>query len=135
MDYLKKQGSAQEQLPWLVPEKNLNNRPQGDQAPTQETPKEAFISVPYFQGLSEEFRRILKDTKIQIIFKGCNTFKTLLMHPNDKIPTQLHQDVVYQWTCPEVNYSFLTLENPADAWETGSKNTIPHLPVLYSNIV
>ena len=23
------------------------------------------------------------------------------MHPKDKIPTQLHQDVVYQWTCPE----------------------------------
>ena len=23
------------------------------------------------------------------------------MQPKDKIPTQLHQDVVYQWTCPE----------------------------------
>ena len=66
-----------------------------DQAPTQETTKEAFVSVPYFQGQSKEFRRIFKDTKVQIIFKGCNTFKTLLMHPKDKIPTQLHQDVVY----------------------------------------
>ena len=25
------------------------------------------------------------------------------MHPKDKIPKQLHQDVVYQWTCPEEN--------------------------------
>ena len=27
------------------------------------------------------------------------------MHPKDKIPTQLHQDVVYQWTCPTENCS------------------------------
>ena len=25
------------------------------------------------------------------------------MHPKDKIPTHLHQDVVYQWTCTEEN--------------------------------
>ena len=47
-----------------------------DQAPTQETTKEAFVLVPYIQGLSEEFRRIFKETKVQIIFKGCNTLKT-----------------------------------------------------------
>ena len=30
------------------------------------------------------------------------------MHPKDKIPTQLHQDVVYQWACPEENhYSYI----------------------------
>ena len=55
-----------------------------------------FIIVSYIQELSEEFRRIFKDTKVQIIFKGCNTLKTLLMHPKDKIPAQLHQVVVYQ---------------------------------------
>ena len=27
----------------------------------------------------------------------------MLIHPKDKIPKQLHQDVVYQWTCPEEN--------------------------------
>ena len=27
------------------------------------------------------------------------------MHPEDKIPTQLHQDVVYQWTCANENYN------------------------------
>ena len=25
------------------------------------------------------------------------------MHPKDKIPTQMHQDVVYQWTCTNEN--------------------------------
>ena len=56
--------------------------------------------------VSEEFRRIFKETKDQIIFKWCNTLKTLLMHPKDKIPTQLCQDEVYKWTCPEVKLQF-----------------------------
>ena len=37
-----------------------------DQAPTQETTREAFVSVTYNQRVSEEFRRIFKDTKTQI---------------------------------------------------------------------
>ena len=41
-----------------------------DQASNQE---DSFVTVPYIQGLSEESRRIFKDTKVQIIFKGCNT--------------------------------------------------------------
>ena len=28
------------------------------------------------------------------------------MHPKDKIPTQLHQDVVYQWTYANENFNF-----------------------------
>ena len=76
------------------------------QATNQETTKESFVTVPYIQGLSEEFRRIFKDTKVQIIFKGCNTLKTLLMHPKDKIPTQLYQDMVCQLTCPKENWQF-----------------------------
>ena len=74
-----------------------------DQASIQETTKEAFVSVPYIQGLSEEFTRIFKDTKVHMILKGCTTLKTMFMHPKDKIHTQLCQDVVYQLTCTEEN--------------------------------
>ena len=100
-DGLPTQGLVQEQLSRLASEKKTNTRPQVDQSTIQGTPKEVFISVPYIPGISEEFRRIFKDTKVQIIFKGCNTLKSLLMYPKDKIPSQLHQDLVYQWTCPE----------------------------------
>ena len=41
------------------------------------------------------------------------------MHPKDKIPTQLGQDVVYQWTCPDETAILLTLENAANAWKAG----------------
>ena len=65
-----------------------------DQATNQETTMESFVTDPYIQGLSKESRRIFKENKVQIIFKGCNTLKVLLMDPKDKIPTQLCQDVV-----------------------------------------
>ena len=51
-----------------------------DQTPNQETTKESFVTVPYIQGLSEEFRKLFKVTKVQIIFKGCYTLEMLLMH-------------------------------------------------------
>ena len=74
-----------------------------DQATNQETTKHSFVTDAYIQGQSKEFRKILKDTEVQIIFKGCNTLKTLLMHPKDNIPTQLHSDVAYQWACANEN--------------------------------
>ena len=68
---------------WFL--KKPNTRPQVDQPTSQDSTKEISISVPYIPGLSEEFRKKFKDTKAQIIFKGYNTFKSLLMHPKDKI--------------------------------------------------
>ena len=61
-----------------------------DQTTNHKTAKESFVTVTYIQGLSEEFRRIFKDNKVQIIFKGWKALKHLLMHPKDKIPTQVH---------------------------------------------
>ena len=67
MDYLNKVLHRNSYPDWLL--KKPNHRPHVDQATNQETTKESFVTVPYIQGLSEEFRRIFKDTKVQIIFK------------------------------------------------------------------
>ena len=58
-----------------------------------------YISVPYFPGLSESYRQILKYTAIQVCFKGVNTLKSMLMHSKDKISTDQRKDVVYHWEC------------------------------------
>ena len=99
LDYLNKVLHRNSYTDWFL--NKPNNRPYMDHIPTQETTKEAFVSVPYIQELNEEFRRTFKDTKFQIIFKGYNTLEILLVLPKGKIPTQLCQDVVYQWTCPD----------------------------------
>ena len=53
------------------------------------------VSVPYFPGLSESFKKIFKYTAIQVCFKGVNTLKSLLMHPKDKVTNEEKKDVVY----------------------------------------
>ena len=58
-----------------------------------------YISVPYFPGLSESYKKIFKYTLIQVCFKGVNTLKSLLMDPKDKISTDQKKDIVYHWEC------------------------------------
>ena len=65
----------------------------------QEVKKLFFISVPYFPGLSESFKKIFRYTTIQVCFKGVNTLKSMLMHPKGKIPIEQKKDVVYHWEC------------------------------------
>ena len=115
MDYLNKTLCRKSYPDWF--HKKPKHRPHVDQASNQETTKEFFVTVPYIQGLSEEFRRIFYDNKVQIIFKGCNTLKTLLMDHKDKIPTQLHQDVVYQWTCAKENCNSSYIGEPSRCLE------------------
>ena len=64
-----------------------------------EIKKQFFISVPYFPGLSESFKKIFRYTPIQVCFKGVNTLKSMLMHPKDKISINQKKDVVYHWEC------------------------------------
>ena len=41
-----------------------------------EIKKQFFVSVPYFPGLSESFKKIFKYIPIQVCFKGVNTPKS-----------------------------------------------------------
>ena len=129
MDYLSNILCRNSYPEWFL--KKTNHRPHMEQTTNQETTKESFVTVPYIQELSEKFRRIFKDPGIQIITKGCNTLKTLLIHPKDKIPTQLHRDVVYQWTCANGNCnscyigeSSRCLESRIKVHNTSSTSTI-----------
>ena len=71
MDYLNKVLCRNSYPDWFL-KKNLATGNIWIKPPT----KESFVRVPYIQGLSEEFRRNFKDTKVQIISKGCNTLKS-----------------------------------------------------------
>ena len=68
-----------------------------------EIKKNILISVPYVHGLSEEVKRIFGHTTVQVILKGTNILKSILMHPKDRIPSQLKQNIVYIWPCQDEN--------------------------------
>ena len=74
-----------------------------------EIKKHFYISVPYFPGLSESYKKIFKYTPIQVCFKGVNTLKSMLMHPKDKISINQKKDLVYHWECKEdgCNWSYI----------------------------
>ena len=134
MDYLHMVLHMNNYPDWFL--KKSNTQATSRSTHHQRNSKEVFISVPYIPGGSEEFRKILQDNKVQIIFQGCNTVKSLLMHPKEKVPPQLHQDVVYQWTCPEetCNSSYIggssrCLDNRVKEYNTSTTctftNTVP----------
>ena len=61
-----------------------------------EVQKNILISVLYAPGFSEEFQRIFHHTNVQVIFKGTNTLKSILMHSRDRISLHLKPNVVYK---------------------------------------
>ena len=69
---LSKQSSAQEQLPWMVPQITWPQASYGPSHQPQKPPRNLLSQYLYIQGLSEEYRRIFKDNKVQIILKGWN---------------------------------------------------------------
>ena len=84
---INQQGKMEKQDPLIHPETG------------NEIQKCFYISVPYFPGLSESFKKIFKYTPVQVCFKGVNTLKSMLMHPKDKISNDQKKDLVYHWEC------------------------------------
>ena len=72
--------------------------------PGLEIKKGVFIYVPYDPDLSVDLRRIFYYANVQVIFKGNNNITSILMHPKDKVPLHLKQNVVYKWPCSEGNH-------------------------------
>ena len=58
-----------------------------------------FLVVPYVQGLSEPYKRLLEKVGIQVYFKGANMLKTKLVHPKDKDPKPKKSNCVYSISC------------------------------------
>ena len=75
-----------------------------------EIQKRFYISVPYFPGLSESFKKIFKYTPVQVCFKGVNTLKSMLMHPKDKVPNDQKKDLVYHWNAKQMAANLHILE-------------------------
>ena len=84
---IKQQGKLEKQDPLIHPETG------------NEIQKRFYISVPYFPGLRESYKKIFKYMPVQVYFKGVNTLKFMLMHPKDKVSSDQKKDLVYHWEC------------------------------------
>ena len=70
---IKQWGKLDKQDPLIYPETG------------NEIKKWFYISVPYYPGLSESYKKIFKYMPVQVCFKGVNTLKSMLMHPKDSL--------------------------------------------------
>ena len=59
--------------------------------------------VPYIQGTGKKFLKKFKSKGIQVLFKGINTLRTLLVTPKGKDPKLKKSGVIYHFKCPHIN--------------------------------
>ena len=62
-----------------------------------------YITVPYYRGLNESFKKKCSNYGVQVFFRGGNTIKNLLMAPKDKDPMMKKSGVIYSYKCGRVD--------------------------------
>ena len=128
MDYLHRVFIRNSYLDWMIYKiKKEPSTPMINPDTGLEVKKNVFISAPYFPDLSEKFRRIFQHTSVPVIFKGVTSLKSILMHPKDKLPSQLKQNVVYKWSCPEENSSLSYIGESSRCLENAVKEHKSHV--------
>ena len=105
------------------------------------TPSINEISITSVSGLSEEFGRNCLHTSVQVIFKGPNSLKLILIYL--KIPSQLKQNIINKWACPEENCNLSYTGESSGCLGNRVKNTVqiqhfqqpPQANILYFKII
>ena len=64
-----------------------------------------YLVVPYVQGFSEKYKRILENAGIRVYFRGANTLKSQLVKPKDKDPKERKVNCIYSVSCGEPSCS------------------------------
>ena len=78
------------------------NRRTVNSNPTQSSSPKPNIVVPYYQDLSESFKRTCQKYGIEVHCKGGHTIKSLLMAPKDKDHILNKSGVTYRYKCHRV---------------------------------
>ena len=65
----------------------------------EEDRAKGFISIPYVKGVSEKIRQTLRKQKITTAFKPIGSIKSTLVHPKDKVPSRIKDNLLYEATC------------------------------------
>ena len=75
-------GPKQSQVEMSQPYNNRKNKNYSQQ--NNNSKKNLYVVVPYYQGLSESIKKSCKKFGVQVHFKGGVTIRNLLMTPKDK---------------------------------------------------
>ena len=80
----------------------LNNQPQSHRG---------FVTLPYFQGISEKIARTLGQFDVNVAHKPVKTVGSILKKPKDKFDQDLSTRVVYKIHCKNCE-NFTSVKHP-----------------------
>ena len=80
-----------------------NNKNSKKSAPNNNRGPKTHIVVPYYQGLSESYKRTCRKYGIEVHLKEGHTIKDLLITPKDKDPILKRSGVIYTYKCGRVD--------------------------------
>ena len=85
----------------------LNKRTCRQDEPLSEEERRTFFTVPYVQGISEEFKRVVKDHNVNLSFFSLNKLNKFIKAQKDVLPTQSNKNVVYKISCRNCDASYV----------------------------
>ena len=88
---------------WSLKTKNRTNQGTNKNKNNTGSKNKPYIMVPYVQGMSESCKNICRKHGIEMYFKGGNTIKDLLVHPNDRDTILQKSGVIYRFKCGRVD--------------------------------
>ena len=95
---------------WALTRASIKQKTNANQGTDKKTAKKGsnnkpYVVVPYVQGMSESCKNMCRKHGVEMHFKGGQTIRSLLMHPEDKDNILQKSGVIYRFRqniCREV---------------------------------
>ena len=100
-----------------------------------EIKKQSYVSIPYFPGLNESFKKIFKYTAMQVCVKGSTHSSPCSYTPKTRSPQTRRRIVSTTGNARQMGVSPYMSERHPGLLDRGSRNTASPAPQPYSNTV
>ena len=110
-------------------EENQQNQDSSNSRSNTDFNNKPYIVVPYVKGMSESCKNTCRKHSIEMHFKGGNTIKDLLVHPEDKDTILQKSGVIHRYKCARVDCEEEYIGNQAEVLQKGSENMRPPSPI------
>ncbi|XP_071653431.1 uncharacterized protein [Temnothorax longispinosus] len=72
-----------------------------------EEERRKWLTVPYVEGISDDFTRVVRDLNVRLSFFSLNKLKKFIKVQKDVLPAQSNKNVVYKISCRECDATYV----------------------------
>ena len=92
---------------WALISTGPTVKPLDAESKKEEDQAKRFVTIPYVKGVSEKIRQALGKQKITTAFKPMGSIKSTLVHPKDKVPSRIKDNLVYEAMCSSFDATYI----------------------------